>query len=500
MDFGRADAVEDGTSGENGKRQRGTVYFPGVGRVHDYAVLHYMGADFLDSVQLVLAARDGTMLFPDGEVMADTAGANICPCPACTEFGGSGEKERGFLELCLHNYHAAAAELERITLAVRDGQFRTMVEQRCTASPELVTLLRLLDGEHFESIERDTPRIPAGGTGEVRIVTAQSLNRPDIDRYRRHISQDYRKPPSPDILLLLPCSARKPYSASRTHGRIREAMGMPGLERVHEVIVTSPMGLVPRELEMFPPVPYYDISVTGEWTADEERIILGMAEDYLRNNSYATIINHFDGPDDSGFLDGFLKGHCRAHSGVYLQTVSGRATGEKSLQRLREALESAMSVGDAGELPISARDRRREDMICRLDAQFGGAALAFGDDFRVAGRYPRLKMFDGEDRQLGTLTPERGLVSLTMPGAALLAASGRSCVEIDDFYPKGNLFAVGVRSATDDIRVGDEVVVTHDGETRACGVAQMSGREMGASMRGMAVSLRHRVKGGEVEK
>ena len=40
----------------------------------------------------------------------------------------------------------------------------------------------------------------------------------------------------------------------------------------HEVIVTSPLGLVPRDLEEVWPAGYYDIPVTGDWTQVNDRV------------------------------------------------------------------------------------------------------------------------------------------------------------------------------------------------------------------------------------
>ena len=69
-----------------------------------------------------------------------------------------------------------------------------------------------------------------------------------------------------DVLILLPCSARKPYSSSRSHKAFRRAINHSS---AHEVVVTSPLGLVPRDLEEVWPAGHYDIPVTGDWTLDE---------------------------------------------------------------------------------------------------------------------------------------------------------------------------------------------------------------------------------------
>jgi archaeosine synthase len=67
-----------------------------------------------------------------------------------------------------------------------------------------------------------------------------------------------------------------------------------------------------------------------------------------------------------------------------------------------------------------------------------------------------------------------------------------ACVEIEDFRPAGNVFAVGVVDATPDVRVGSEVAVVHEGDVRAVGVARMNAREMVDLERGEAVRVRHR--------
>jgi archaeosine synthase len=78
-----------------------------------------------------------------------------------------------------------------------------------------------------------------------------------------------------------------------------------------------------------------------------------------------------------------------------------------------------------------------------------------------------------------------------LEGAKVLARSGIYSVEIEDFKPKGNLFAVGVEKMSPEIRIGDDVAVVHKGDVRAVGVAMMSPAEMELAERGEAVHIRH---------
>jgi archaeosine synthase len=126
--------------------------------------------------------------------------------------------------------------------------------------------------------------------------------------------------------------------------------------------------------------------------------------------------------------------------------------------------------------------------LCRM--QFGPAGDRICDGARPRGRWPHVKILRG-DVQLGMLTGERGLVSLTLDGADVLAKEDDYCVRIDDFIPKGNLFAVGVDDASPGIRIGDDVAIVHDKDVRAVGVSRMCAAEMNLAERGEAVHIRH---------
>ena len=133
-----------------------------------------------------------------------------------------------------------------------------------------------------------------------------------------------------------------------------------------------------------------------------------------------------------------------------------------------------------------------------LRFQFGpeAAEAILDENTFVTGRYPYWKIIrEGSEKvQLGMLTPERGMVSLTLDGAEILAGLNVSAVTMTDFDLKGNLFAVGVVDADPSIRIGDEAVILRNGEVVGVGVAEMCGREMVQTGRGMAIRTRHKSK------
>jgi predicted RNA-binding protein len=93
------------------------------------------------------------------------------------------------------------------------------------------------------------------------------LNHRDVLSFYERIVTAYSPPEGKDIALFLPCSAKKPYSLSRTHRAVRKRL--EGLEhgkrvRIHELIVSEPLGIVPREYEEVYPAAHYDM-VLGSW-------------------------------------------------------------------------------------------------------------------------------------------------------------------------------------------------------------------------------------------
>jgi len=67
-------------------------------------------------------------------------------------------------------------------------------------------------------------------------------------------------------------------------------------------------------------------------------------------------------------------------------------------------------------------------------------------------------------------------------------------VKKHEFDMTGNLFAIGVESASPEIRVGDEVCIVNGDKLTATGTAKMNADEMVESEKGEAVKVRHHRK------
>jgi len=105
-----------------------------------------------------------------------------------------------------------------------------------------------------------------------------------------------------------------------------------------------------------------------------------------------------------------------------------------------------------------------------------------------------------EGKRLATFRPTDGFFSLSLEGAKRVAKSGcdAKCFvavrsDVSEFIAKGgDVFALHVLEADDEIRAKDEVIVLdEDKNILAVGRAVLSGEEMKAFKRGVAVKVRH---------
>lgn len=444
------------------------LYLPGLATPGNLAILAYLSVDLVDSTRVIFESTLGRFHTPDGSWDGAQVEGGTCACPPCAE-SGAGKNLEG------HNTRALLTEANYVAMAIRTGRLRELAERRAVNDPWSTAVLRESDLRHYDWQEYHAPL--AGGP--MFAYTPQSLFRPEVLRFRRRLVERYGKPPSARVLLLLPCSARKPYAESRTHRRFREAVWAAGNPHaVHEVIVTSPFGLVPRELERTYPAAHYDVPVTGDWSRDEIAVLQGDLRTYLAKNRYEAVIAHV--VTEAPFVREVIP--------EVSITPGEKVTQEASLAAMTDALASALR----GVAKVSAHARMAEDLRNLAAFQFGPAGAALVADASFRGRYPNVRIVS-DGKQVGSVT-EQGKIALTLEGGRILSEADVHWVEIEDFFPEGSVFAVGVTGADPNIRTGDEVVVRHQRDVRAVGVAAMNPREMVDLRRGEAVKVRHKAK------
>ncbi|MDH7516912.1 MAG: archaeosine synthase subunit alpha [Candidatus Thermoplasmatota archaeon] len=454
------------------------LYLPCVGDPSIFALLTYLGIDLFDSISAIQASRNNFLLFSTGHHSIDEMQELPCSCPSCNKYRGK-PSDMKFQQILDHNYYAIHTEIKQVRNAIHLGCLRELVETRIRINPGLTAILRNLDFNHYDFLEKRTPLVRSN---QLLATTKESLHRPEIRRFQERIIDRYRKPKSTKILLLLPCSAKKPYSFSKSHKLFREKLySLKNPHIVHEVIITSPLGIVPRELELIYPASMYDIPVTGVWDEDEKKMIRELLKKYLKNNIYEKTIVHLP-TAVTMFLKDILKNPIKT-------CVDDNPTSEESLKKLLNVLKKTTDTLEK----VDARTRNKENLESFASYQFGReTAKKLISDCDIKGKYPELKI-TYKDRQLGMITQQRGLISLTLYGANRLLEPKNYWVEIySDFTLLGSVFAPGIKDADESIRIDDEVVVLKNKKLCAVGVALMNGKEMKESTHGEAVKIRHR--------
>ncbi len=461
------------------------LWVPAIATAENAALLFYMGVDIIDNLNAVIKGYQGIYQMEEGELSLRELEELPCNCSVCSSLSIDelmGREERTLL-IAKHNELLLAKEVKKVTARIRAGNLREYVEMRARASTFLTAVLRIMDINEEKYFEL---RTPVARKQCMIANTMESLKRIEVKRFANRVIERY-EPPVRQILLLLPCSARKPYSKSHSHKKFIDAIGTyRGC--IHELILTSPLGVVPRELEVVYPAAFYDIPVTGYWDLEEREWVASCLRAYLKRNSvnYELIVAHFSGAykeicssvaDDMGIE---IKYTCEEGE---------NATSRKALDRLRAEIAAFGSESQLG------FEQKASVIRAISDFQFGiGAGRELvtqreGERIKITGKFPLYKLsVDGE--VIARIVPEYGSLALSISGAHRISNMLASyTVEIGDFIPKGSVLAPGVVNANEQIRVNDEVIFC-GAKAFGVGRAKMSGWEMVESRRGAAVQVR----------
>lgn len=452
------------------------LYLPAISDPSNLSLLTYLGIDLFDSTNAIIKARKKFMFFSDGNKKTNDLKENPCTCPICIRLKKK-PKDMIFEEILYHNYYMLFSEIKKIRNCIGQNNLRDLVEKRVKSSPHLTSVLRTLDEKYYDFLEEKTPLIE---NNTLNATTIESLNRPEIKRFQNRVIDRYKKPKSAKILLLLPCSAKKPYSFSKSHNFFRRTLQSTNNSNlIHELIITSPMGIVPRELELIYPASNYDIPVTGTWFEDEKEMINSLLTKYIKKNDYDFVISHLK-EDMNKFIEKVIK--------IDKKTCKDHPTSDKSLENLKHVLKNITKDYEK----VKKNDRVKENIESFASYQFGKkVAKKMLDSSKIIGRYPYQKIVKNNN-QIGMIVKEKGSISLTLDGAEILFEEKKNIIEIaDDFELKGSVFAPGIKNASENIRIGDEVIVVRKNSLLGVGSALMNGKDMKDLTFGEAVKIRH---------
>jgi len=398
------------------------IWTPGIAGPDNAALLSWFGVDLFDCARSRNSAINGHRLTMNGPRLLE-----------------NGEESN----LWIRDWEDS---LNFIRSSIRAGNLRELVESQAINSPRSVEHLR-----RHDSLMRSRPsplarHVPQ--TRRFRFNSSSSRQDPLVFDWKHRVSEDYT-PAShcQSVLLLLPCSERKPYRQSQSHRRFSRHIPFTCVD---EVMVTSPLGLVPRALEDFWPAAHYDIPVTGDWDVDEINMINEMVSSLVNRIGYQIVINH---------------------SGIELTSISedvevidtrmkSRAGSEEALNRLESVItESVERLGLRG--PKGHRHRLE---IYRSASRFLYGSDHWLDDVRIEGRPPRWRI-EKNGIQIAQWHPHSGRFAFSKACLPILD-EGNVLPRIhlkSGLNWKGDVFVSILESFPDNIREGDDLLVMQDG-------------------------------------
>ena len=420
------------------------LYAPAV-EPSQMPILAYLGVDVFDDLNVELRSSTGWVL----------------------ESGEWIKQNKQIDDLFEHNREELNRWILRIRNAISNGKLRELVEMTSLHNPRVSqilhhsTLLLVEKGARVHSTIRSNDL---------------SLNHPAILDFQNRLS-NYEPPAKNMVLLILPCSARKPYFKSSSHKRffntLREVDNHLAL---HVVSVTSPLGLVPRELEFCYPAAHYDIAVTGKWSASEIEMLRSQLLKLNPTKYYNKAIVHAGSSSD--IMTQLIK-----ELGIdVVDTRVDRPSSFEGLEILQNIARMTLS-----DIPLlNTKDRAKGEAKGLAKFQYGDNA-DFLVDSEISGRMP-YKLRCGD---LAAMSPVVGGFGLTLKGGIEYSLQDGPIIIAENFKLVGDLFAVGVKSYKGNWNIGDQVVIKQNDVVTAVGIAKMVPEEMLSMKRGVAVEVRH---------
>ena len=392
------------------------LWTPGISGPDNIALLSWFGVDLHDMARSRLAKANGLILTQDG--------------PRNPLEGES-------LDYVAHFEHA----INSTRAALAEGWLRNLAEKQSLNSPKMVEHLR-----HFSRASDSVSGLLKSVVGRdylFECLSPSALNDPMVKRWHRFMENEYTCPPSIEkILILLPCSATKPYSSSPTHRKFIREIGHSG---IHELMITSPLAIVPRDLESVWPAAHYDLPVTGDWSVEEISIIHEVLIGYLKRHSYNIIINHTNIPmPDLGM--------------AVISTTNGESpTSAPALERLRQVVREQENL------------KKRKGEKINLDTFKSISRFMFNNDAwlsdcRIRGKFPDWKV-EKDGQQIAVWSTKRGAFSISKVGLSVMHEH-KTLPEVivkEDRKLVGDLHLGLLESWPEDLKVGEEVLLIQKG-------------------------------------
>ena len=452
---------------------------------NQYPFLVYLGIDLINPTYMLYLSSENfyntiEFLLPIYKVHDFP-----CSCFACSgelrkvkEIKYSGKK----LELLsLHNIISANNQLNKIKQYLKTEDFRNFVEKAVLNDLNLISALKILDNTYYDHIKYETPVIQQNK--KINCIGALSYNRPDFRYFRQRLLQTFTPEPWTRLILIYPCSSKKPYSKSKSHRAFQKIMRrFPDFPNFQEVILTSPLGAIPRQYEDIYPVNSYDISVTGIWDSEEITITANMLKELLQNyNENIPVICHLKG---KGYHKVIKRVQKSLNHKFYFSEVKEKLISKESLNSLYEKIKDLKDIYQPQEnIPLKNRIQKSWDrkLLKIIDYQLGkGMGIKLiqnGCKVKKDVRSGKLLIYEKESNKfLGRFSIESGQVELKLNyiNSLNFISNFDSSIVFDGNKITGStLFRPGIVEFSSELKPGQVVIILNKNKEEAIGLGYL---------------------------
>jgi len=317
-----------------------------------YPLLIYLGIDLIDSSYMMYLSAEN--FYNTTEELLPIYRLKDLPC-ACIACSGKLKKllkdkysQEKILLLTLHNLISAKIYMNKIKQFLDTEDYRSFLEKTTHDDPLFYSSLKILDKEYFDNLRLETP-ISAKNTF-IKCIGSISYYRPDFKEFRERVIRNFLPESWTKLIIILPCSAKKPYSESKSHKKFYKVIRkFPEFPDFQEIILTSPLGAIPRQLENIYPVNSYDIPVTGDWDQEEINITAQMLTKLLKKyDNSIPVICHIKGEGYYSILDNAVR---NLDNKFYYTDIDDNLTSKDALNSLEDKIRDLKKSIEKNESP-----------------------------------------------------------------------------------------------------------------------------------------------------
>ena len=451
------------------------VHLFGCGHPMFFAQATLLGCDLFDSAAYAKFAESGRMLLPSGTVHLDQLTELPCDCPVCTSTSAdelkSLEKSEKLTQLMKHNLYVTAAEMRRVRQAISDGKLFELAANRARNHPTLLDAFDAMMTYEEMLVTNDA----IGKTTSIFYTGPETSLRPSVVRFYRRLMERYPYR-NTRTMLIVPDNAGRPFVESAAV-IIDEVKKQTNEDLI--VVFLTPIGPVPWELEHVHPAQqclFPDKLDEATLELAKKRFI-----EFLSSVTYNRLIwFNRDVPTNMIF-----------------NSISDTSKTTK--------MESASKIIDSLEITKEkASEWTKRKLRAVLNFQWGKQVSSLvnldGLNMTISKSTGKIRHVKQENEILLTLVPTTGLFTPTYQGGVHLLKQGIESQyivtiedEVSEFVSAGkSALAKFIARVSPNLLAGEEVLVVNgSGSLLGVGKALLSGNEMVAFQRGIAVNIRH---------